>query len=573
MESEKKKSAENASQPITTLIKKKPNLLWLWILITAVVVGSGVAAFAYRGAIKDLIWPKKETPATSSTSTATTAPAATSIKIVDDGITWITPREKLADLGLFKTAAGSGGEDPGAGYTGTDYYKVAITSDGGEIILALVKVETMGVYDDFHHFLKKGGVYYWLSENSDAIGGGSDYYMRTNSDINSTLIIKSLLLDKTLTKGTTKLTQNGESSRSDSFASATTAGEKIEETKWGDIYLLKGQDIDKSNGDAKAAHYYILRNDGQRIIYHPEPTFRNDDGTLNITWSNALGNGQKFSQIKTSGCGGSGGSFPLVLDTESLKTKTEVGTTPGTKVYTVDLSSTLAEFAYQIYLMDQMGGKVTKDAMMADLGLLVLQDGYGNWEGYLNDKYAPAVECGKPVIYLYPTKNTEVSVKVGADITKSEPAYNRGWKVLATPSGKLTLAGKIYDSLFWEGTGWGSYPEITSGTVVEKSNVAATIRTQLSAMGLNSKEIADFNDFWLPKMPAAPYTRLTWLTTDQMDTLAPLQVWPKPDTSIRLFLDFEGLQSSVAIAPQILPQYQRSGFTLVEWGGLLKGNN
>ena len=88
-------------------------------------------------------------------------------------------------------------------------------------------------------------------------------------------------------------------------------------------------------------------------------------------------------------------------------------------------------------------------------------------------------------------------------------------------------------------------------------------------MGLNAKEIADFRDFWLAKMPTTPYTRLTWLTTGEMNTLAPLAVSPKPDTMIRVFLDFAGLSSKENISPQILPHYDRNGFTLVEWGGLL----
>ncbi len=568
---EEKKPASDAPMHIEMPAKKKRNLTWLWILITAVVVGGGVAAFAYRGAIKDKIWPPKAEEETAIIDdTTTSSSGGTTSTSVDEGITWLTPRVKLADLGLFK-ATTHNADDPGAGYTGTDYYKVATTSDGGEIILAIVKVETMGTSDDFHHFLKKNGTYYWLSENSDTIGAdGVNVYARTTSDTNSTFVIKSLQLDKTLTKGSTKLTQDTGASRVDSFASDTTAGDKVAETKWGDLYLLEGKDIDKSNGLAKVAQYYILRNDGQRIIYHPEATFRNDDGTLNITWSNSVGQNQKFSQIQTSGCGSSGGSFPLIVNESSLTSKSVVGSSSsGTKVYTVAESSDLAEFAYQVYLMDGMGDKASKSTMLADLGLLTIQDGYGNWAAYLNNKYMPAVECGKPVIYLYPTKTTEVSIKVGASITKSDPAYNNGWKVIASPSGLLSLAEKTYDSLFWEGTGFGEYPTITSGTIVESSRVAATISLQLATIGLNSKEISDFKEFWLPKMPTTPYTRLTWLTTEQMNTLAPLAVSPKPDSTIRVFLDFAGLSSKENISPQILPHYNRDGFTLVEWGGLL----
>jgi hypothetical protein len=255
-----------------------------------------------------------------------------------------------------------------------------------------------------------------------------------------------------------------------------------------------------------------------------------------------------------------------------MGTKTEVGASAkGEKVYAPAADSALTEAAYQVYLMDGMEGKVAKTEFSSNLGVIAWQDDYDNWIVYLNDKYAPMVECGKPVIYLYPKETTEVKVKVGADIRISEPEYSDGWTAIASPSGSLKVAGKNYDSLFWEGLGWGEYPRVTSGTIVKTPQVATTITAQMKEMGLNDKEIADFKEFWLPKMPATPYVRLSWLLTPEMDTLAPLAVSPKPDSSIRVFLDFEGLNSKIDIAPQILPHYERKGFTLVEWGGLLKG--
>jgi hypothetical protein len=550
--------------------KKKRNLLWLWILIAAVVVGGGVAAYAYRESIRDYFSGKEEVAEEETlTEEELVTDEGASIKIVDEGITWLNPRVKLSDLGLF--TAGSNEGFPEA-YQGTTYYKVATTSDGGEIILALVRMETMGYWYDFHHFLKKGSVYYWLSENSDSVGGEDNYYSRTSSDTNSTMIIRSLRLDDKITNGSTILSQQASVSREESFVISEKFGTVIGETKWGDLYMIKGDDVDKSAGAVKVAQYYVLRNDGVRIIYWPTPDFRLDDGTFNIVWSNLTGSGQKYSQIKTSGCGGGGGSFPLVLSASSMGVKGEVGSSAkGEKIFTPADSSDLTEFGYQVYLMDGMEGKVAKADFFSDLGVLVWQDDYDNWIVYINDKYAPMVECGKPVIYLYPESTTKVTVKVGADIRISEPEYGGGWKVIASPSGQLTTDYGLRDYLFWEGLGWGKYPAITSGTVVESGKVAATITAQLREMGLNNKEIADFNEFWLPKMPRTPFTRLTWLTTSEMDTLAPLSVSPKPDTSIRVFLDFEGLNQKVEIAPQTLPRYERKGFTLVEWGGLLKG--
>jgi hypothetical protein len=76
-------------------------------------------------------------------------------------------------------------------------------------------------------------------------------------------------------------------------------------------------------------------------------------------------------------------------------------------------------------------------------------------------------------------------------------------------------------------------------------------------------------EFWTDLLPQDPYVRLTWLNTSEMDRLAPLSVSPAPDTSIRIFLEFEGYSTPVKLIPQNLKSVPRQGFTLVEWGGLL----
>ena len=50
----------------------------------------------------------------------------------------------------------------------------------------------------------------------------------------------------------------------------------------------------------------------------------------------------------------------------------------------------------------------------------------------------------KPVIYLYPEKETEVTVKLNyaGELTCTYPAYNDGWKVSASPDGTLTDADR-----------------------------------------------------------------------------------------------------------------------------------
>lgn len=59
-----------------------------------------------------------------------------------------------------------------------------------------------------------------------------------------------------------------------------------------------------------------------------------------------------------------------------------------------------------------------------------------NWQPDPNVAY-------KPVIYIYPEKETEVSVSLDFDgkLTCTYPAYNNGWTVTASADGKLTDAG------------------------------------------------------------------------------------------------------------------------------------
>jgi hypothetical protein len=178
------------------------------------------------------------------------------------------------------------------------------------------------------------------------------------------------------------------------------------------------------------------------------------------------------------------------------------------------------------------------------------------------------------VIYLYPTQTTSVNVIVGADINKSDPAYpSSGWRgVIADPDGQLSYNGQTYNSLYWEGTGLGIYPAITSGTIVKSSQAVTTIKTQLAEQGLKPGEIADFLAFWEPKLTKTPFVRLTWFDTSQMNNLAPLSIAPQPTTLIRVFLDFQGINHMISLPPQSFQAPARQGFTVVEWGGLLRNN-
>ena len=176
---------------------------------------------------------------------------------------------------------------------------------------------------------------------------------------------------------------------------------------------------------------------------------------------------------------------------------------------------------------------------------------------------------GKPVIYLYPEKETEVSVKLDFDgkLTYTYPALNNGWKVLAKPDGTLTnLAdGSIHYYLFWEGT---ARPKWTyeKGFVVKGSETEKFLRENLAKMGLTPREYNDFITYWVPKMQENKYNLISF-SGEEYSEIAKLTVDPKPDTVIRIHMMWKALDEPIEIEPQVLPTYERKGFTLVEWGG------
>jgi hypothetical protein len=271
------------------------------------------------------------------------------------------------------------------------------------------------------------------------------------------------------------------------------------------------------------------------------------------------------------GCG-SFSPAATIADSLTLGDLTAIGKTAGGNIiYEPTVKTTgLYQKAYDEYAAMNDKYAKSKDQYIHDHGLLLIQNKSNKLLVYVRSSYSAAGGCAKPVVYLYPAKSTFVSVKVGASVTVSDPIYPKsGWQnVWAEPNGKLTYLGKSYDSLFWEGQGYGEYPGIASGTVVKRADAAKTMRTQLAAQGLNSKEIGDFMAFWEAKIPNKPYIRLTWLSTNQMNALAPLTVSPKPQTVIRVFLDMDGFDTPIKLPTQKLTKVERKGFTVVEWGGL-----
>lgn len=190
--------------------------------------------------------------------------------------------------------------------------------------------------------------------------------------------------------------------------------------------------------------------------------------------------------------------------------------------------------------------------------------GIGN--AYRFDFERPAVD--KPVIYLYPEEETEVSVSLemkDAVLKCTYPEYQTGWKVTAKPDGTLFAEGREYNYLFWEAEALFSFT-LKSGTCVAGKDTCKFLEERLAQLGLNDKEQDDFITYWVPKMQDNPYNVISFQTDEYSEHFG-LEVSPKPDTIIRVFMTYKASEVYVDIAPEEIATPVRTGFTVVEWGG------
>ena len=174
----------------------------------------------------------------------------------------------------------------------------------------------------------------------------------------------------------------------------------------------------------------------------------------------------------------------------------------------------------------------------------------------------------KPVDYLYPETEMEVTVKLDYDgeLTCTYPAYDGGWTVTARPDGTLTDGrGQTYSYLYWEGVDHTAY-DFSQGFCVSGADTAAFLEDALARLGLTRREANEFIVYWLPRMEQNPYNLIAF-QSDAYTDHARLTVTPEPDSILRVFMAWKALESPIDIPAQDLPAFDRTGFAVVEWGG------
>lgn len=177
----------------------------------------------------------------------------------------------------------------------------------------------------------------------------------------------------------------------------------------------------------------------------------------------------------------------------------------------------------------------------------------------------------KPIIYLYPEEETEVSVELPSNdrLIVSYPKYVDGWNVLAKENGDLVdlETGRNLYSLYYESKNEINFKVEKEGFIVKGEDSAKFLEEKLAILGLTEREAEEFIIYWLPKLESNKYNYIRFASKEEIDENMPLEINPKPDTVIRVQMIFKGLNKPIEVEEQKLETPQRNGFVVVEWGG------
>ena len=180
----------------------------------------------------------------------------------------------------------------------------------------------------------------------------------------------------------------------------------------------------------------------------------------------------------------------------------------------------------------------------------------------------------KPVIYLYPTLPTSISVQVitSGSVVISDPTYPPGgWNnVLAMPDGNLTYKGKNYSELFYE-TSVTDFQKPQQGVTIAKAQLTEKLSSLLDQLGLIGKEKQEFLSFWLPQLETLPsqYIFFSVLSPSAKAGIDTVAITPKPDTQINFIAYFKAAAQPAKDMLKLPPTPKRLGFVSVEWGGVI----
>lgn len=176
----------------------------------------------------------------------------------------------------------------------------------------------------------------------------------------------------------------------------------------------------------------------------------------------------------------------------------------------------------------------------------------------------------KPIIYIYPDKEMDLTIKLKNDklLTHTYPKYSGSWNIHVDTDGNIYdyKTNKNYYALYWEAFD-NSEINMNEGFIVEGKDTVSFLEEKLKYLGLNDREINEFIIYWIDKLENNKYNYIRFRCTEEVNNYMPLEFSEKPDTLIRIIMDYKPLNEKINVKEQELEKATRNGFTVVEWGG------
>ncbi|MBI2596445.1 hypothetical protein HYW46_06990 [Candidatus Daviesbacteria bacterium] len=212
----------------------------------------------------------------------------------------------------------------------------------------------------------------------------------------------------------------------------------------------------------------------------------------------------------------------------------------------------------------------------------------------------------KPAIYLYPPVKTLVNVRVKTkgELIYTDPKYPEGgWNVIAFPDGTIhnlptsnnqSLTSNLqltYPYLYYESRVPDKLINIPNdGYIVTFDKLSFLYDLLLPKLGLDTKQASDFKEYWSKALPYSPYYFVGIMSQEDINSIEPLEITPKPDSINRVRLYFKSLDKKPTdsisnfqfqisnfkssnyqpLTPNL--QAPSSNFHVTEWGGMVKNN-
>ena len=130
--------------------------------------------------------------------------------------------------------------------------------------------------------------------------------------------------------------------------------------------------------------------------------------------------------------------------------------------------------------------------------------------------------------------------------------------------------GKEYETVAALRVGW--EPELSpfnkdfDNRIFSYEDTKDFLQEKLDYMGLTPKEYNEFIVYWLPILQQNEYNLISF-AGEEYSNYAKLEITPKPDSILRVMMIYKALDKPLEIKEQQLKQFERTGFSVIEWGG------